>query len=83
MAVAMALRAYADKYSAVKVERIFMVGYPVAALLNVARDADLLVVVSRGHGAFSRLLLGSVSLGVLHLVARDVAVVPDRAYRGR
>ena len=43
-------------------------GPPVDAILDVAEGigADLLVVGSRGHGTLGRLLLGSVSEGVVH-----------------
>ena len=36
-------------------------GRPVSGLLEAARDHDLVVVGSRGHGAIRRVLLGSVS----------------------
>ncbi|BCJ49113.1 universal stress protein [Actinoplanes sp. NBRC 14428] len=36
-------------------------GHPAQVLLDAAREADLLVVGSRGHGAFAGTLLGSVS----------------------
>jgi nucleotide-binding universal stress UspA family protein len=52
-----------------------MVGHPVPALIKASHGADLLVVGSRGYGAFTGRLLGSVSLGVLHLASGPVAVV--------
>ena len=48
-------------------------------LVDAARDAVLLVVGSRGHGALSRAVLGSVSSSVLHHASGPVAVVPASA----
>ena len=40
-------------------------------------DADLIVVGSRGHGAISGALLGSVSRGILHAAKRPVLIVRE------
>jgi nucleotide-binding universal stress UspA family protein len=45
----------------VKVEPVAVEGPPVEVLVDAARDAEILVVGSRGHGTFKALLLGSVS----------------------
>ncbi|MDT3445464.1 MULTISPECIES: universal stress protein [unclassified Pseudofrankia] len=47
----------------------------IRALLREAREAQLLVVGSRGHGGFARLLLGSVSNQCVLHADSDVAVV--------
>jgi nucleotide-binding universal stress UspA family protein len=46
-------------------------------LLTAATGADLLVVGSRGHGAFAGMLLGSVSQHCAQHAPCAVAVIPD------
>lgn len=50
---------------------------PVDAILDLSKEigADLIVVGSRGHGPIGRLLLGSVSEGVVHHATRPVLVL--------
>jgi nucleotide-binding universal stress UspA family protein len=45
-------------------------------LIRASRDADLLVVGSRGSGGFTRLLLGSTCSQVTHHAACPVVVIP-------
>lgn len=45
----------------VAVSSAIVEGHPAPQLLKAAVDADLLVVGSRGHGAFTGMLVGSVS----------------------
>jgi nucleotide-binding universal stress UspA family protein len=59
---------------------VVRVGNPAAILLDVAKDADLLVVGSRGHGGFSGMLLGSVSNHVVHHASCPVVVIRRPAH---
>lgn len=45
-------------------------------LVKASRDADMLVVGSRGSGGFARLLMGSVSSQVTHHATCPVVVIP-------
>jgi len=50
-------------------------GRPVYALVELSTKADMVVVGSRGHGALERVLLGSVSTGLVHRAHCPVAVI--------
>jgi len=62
----------------VEVERRLVEGPAAPALIDESRDAELLVVGSRGLGGFRGLLLGSVGQQVAHHAACPVTIVPDR-----
>jgi nucleotide-binding universal stress UspA family protein len=53
-------------------------GHPVPVLMDAARNAQLLVLGSRGHGTFSGILLGSVSQHCVQHAPCPVVVVPER-----
>ena len=53
-------------------------GTPAEALLAAARDADMLVVGSRGAGGFPRSLMGSVSSQVTRHAICPVVVIPAK-----
>jgi nucleotide-binding universal stress UspA family protein len=63
--------------SADGVERVVAQGAPARVLIDLAQDADLLVVGSRGRGGFTGLLLGSVSQQCLHHAPCPIVVVPS------
>ena len=59
----------------VKVTEVVVEGPPALRLLEAAADAELLVLGSRGHGAFTGMLLGSVSEHCVAHAACPVVVV--------
>jgi nucleotide-binding universal stress UspA family protein len=66
----------------VRVERRVSEGAPAAVLVDESRDADLLVVGSRGLGGFAGLVLGSVSRDCAHRAACPVVIVRKPHGRG-
>ncbi|MGO3146929.1 MAG: universal stress protein [Leucobacter sp.] len=64
-AIAIAVAGLASRYPDLEVRREIVQAPPVTALLQVAEHAEMVVVGSRGRGGISRLLLGSVSHGIL------------------
>jgi nucleotide-binding universal stress UspA family protein len=74
--------ALADERNVPHEEQI-LEGDPADAVLDVARarDADLIVVGSRGHGGVAGTLLGSVSTEIVHRADRPVLVFRGRAQR--
>lgn len=60
----------------VHVELLLLEGPAVRTLLQQAREADLLVVGSRGRGGFGGLLLGSVSQQCAYHAPCPIVIVP-------
>jgi nucleotide-binding universal stress UspA family protein len=66
----------------VAIERRVDQGAAASVLIEESRDADVLIVGSRGHGGFAQLLLGSVSQQcALHALC-PVVIVRDIAKNG-
>jgi nucleotide-binding universal stress UspA family protein len=64
----------ADRPADVTVE--VLSGYPARLLAAASKEADLVVLGSRGAGGFGTLLLGSVSNQVAHHASCPVVIVP-------
>ncbi len=58
-----------------KVEAIISYGHPAQVLVEESKDADLLVVGNRGHGSFTGMMIGSVSIHCVTTAACPVVVV--------
>jgi nucleotide-binding universal stress UspA family protein len=71
-----ALQDASSALEGVEVERRVIEGAPALALIEAAKDADLLVVGTRGHGGFVGLLLGSVSQQCAHHAPCPIVIVP-------
>ncbi len=53
-------------------------GSPVSTLVDLSKNAEMVVVGGRGLGALDRLLLGSVTTGLVHHAHCPVAVIHDK-----
>lgn len=62
--------------SRIDVEPVARVGAPAHVVLHAAKDADVIVVGSRGRGGFAGLMLGSVSQQIAHHATLPVVIVP-------
>jgi nucleotide-binding universal stress UspA family protein len=54
-------------------------GFPTEELVNAGRDADMIVLGSRGAGGFARLLMGSVAGKVVQHAPCPVLIVPPES----
>lgn len=64
---------------AAAVRQTVLHGDPAAELCAVSKDAELLVLGSRGHGGFVEFFLGSVSTKCSHHAPCPVVVVPAKS----
>ena len=71
------LSGWQERYPDVEVRPRLVRGQAVPVLCDEAREAQLLVVGSRGRGGFAGLLLGSVGTRLLHLAPCPLLVVPS------
>ncbi|MDO5698518.1 MAG: universal stress protein [Dermatophilus congolensis] len=67
----------------VVVTKVSRHGSPSGTLVELSRNARLVVVGSRGRGGFKGLLLGSTSRGVLHGSQAPVAIITAPSDEGR
>lgn len=61
----------------VRVDQKVVSGQPISALADLTKDAEMIVVGSRGLGKWERRLLGSVSTGLVQHAHCPVAVIHD------
>jgi nucleotide-binding universal stress UspA family protein len=69
----------AQRAGELTVERVSACDRPDDFLCEQGKDASLLVLGSRGHGAIGSLLLGSVTNHVIHHATCPVVIVPHKA----
>jgi nucleotide-binding universal stress UspA family protein len=72
-----ALEKFAPESRPPSVTVVAFTGIPAEEILIRGKDADLIVVGSRGAGGFKKLLLGSVSTQVAHHAHVPVVVIPS------
>lgn len=76
--IAERLAGWQEKYPDVEVRRITKIGHPADELIDVARDAQLIVVGSRGHGERTGAWFDSVTRTLIHHAQCPVLVARHR-----
>lgn len=71
-----ALGELADDARPLEVTVLAVPGFPAEEILAVVKDADMIIVGSRGAGGFKKLLLGSVASQVTRHSPIPVVVIP-------
>ncbi|GAA4214515.1 universal stress protein [Actinocatenispora rupis] len=77
-ALAESVAGYQTTYPDVPVRRSVALGSAAQLLLQAGKDAQLIVVGSRGRGGFKGMLLGSVSQSMLFHATCPVAIIKNR-----
>jgi nucleotide-binding universal stress UspA family protein len=70
------LRDFLDDLNAERVRSRVVLGEPAEAILDAARDFDLVLIATRGRKSIARALLGSVAENVVRHSEGPVLVVP-------
>jgi nucleotide-binding universal stress UspA family protein len=73
--LAEALQTVKESPSSVEIEPIVREGQPANVLVEASKEAEMLVVGSRGRGGFRELMLGSVSQQCAHHARCPVTIV--------
>ena len=71
-----ALRELAEDARPPEVTVLAVPGIPAEEILSVGRDADVIVLGSRGVGGFKKLLMGSVAYQVAHHAHCPIVIIP-------
>jgi nucleotide-binding universal stress UspA family protein len=77
------LAGWQEKYPDVTVRRVVTGGRAAKRLLELAADAQLLVVGSRGRGGFTGMLLGSTSQALIHHTPCPLLIVRPATTEGQ
>ncbi len=76
-----ALQSVRTAHPTLEIRTTLLEGHPAPALVEASREAELLVVGSRGHGEFAGMLLGSVSEHCVTNAHCPVLVFRDAEHR--